>query len=78
MKAGVRRRAGNPALPRMFDLRFAFAVHRIAFRIKNNADLNRLLPALATYLGLRALGTIERYMSMTPERHRRELEVLSP
>lgn len=77
-KAGLRRRDGSPALPRILDLRYAFAVHRIAFWIKNNADLNRMLPALAAYLGQRGLGAVERYMSMTPERHRRELKTLSP
>ena len=62
----------------MHDLRFTFAVHRITSWIRNGADLNRMLPALAAYMGQVGLGSTETYLSMTPERFRRELDKLSP
>jgi integrase/recombinase XerD len=64
--------------PRMFDLRHTFAVHRIAGWIKHGADLNRMLPALAVYMGLTGLRSTEPYLSLTPERFRTQLLKLSP
>src|ERR1700722_15198111 len=46
--------------------------------IKGGADLNRMLPALAAYMGLVGLTATERYMALTPERFRKELSKLSP
>jgi len=40
--------------------------------------MNRMLPALAAYMGQVGLGSAERYLSLTPERFRRELAKLSP
>jgi hypothetical protein len=37
-----------------------------------------MLPALSAYLGQIALGSTERYLSMTPERFREQLVKLSP
>jgi integrase/recombinase XerD len=37
-----------------------------------------MLPALAAYIGQVGLGSRERYLSMTPERFRGQLELLSP
>jgi site-specific recombinase XerD len=76
--AGVRNRNGSGAAPRLHDLRPSFAVHRIGSWIKSGADLNRMLPALAAYMGLRSLTATERYMALTPERFRKELSKLSP
>jgi integrase/recombinase XerD len=42
------------------------------------ADLNRMLPALAAYMGQVGLGSTERYLSMTRERFRTQLVKLSP
>ena len=39
---------------------------------------HRLLPALAAYMGQAGLGSTERYLSMTPERFRKQLVKLSP
>ena len=78
MLAKVDERKGDAPLPRMTDLRYAFAVHRIAFWIKSGADLNRLLPALAAYMGQVGLGATDRYLSWCAERHRKELDKLSP
>lgn len=76
--AGVIRRDGCQYQPRFDDLRCTFAVHRITSWIRNGADLNRMLPALAAYMGQMGLGVTERYLFMTPERFRKELNKLSP
>lgn len=76
--SGIRRHDDANFQPRMYDLRHTFAVHRIAGWIKHGADLNRMLPALAAYMGLTDLRSIERYLSLTPERFRTQLVKLSP
>lgn len=68
----------NGGRPRMNDFRASFAVHRIASWIKSGDDLNRMLPALAAYMGLVGLTATERYIALTPERFRKELNKLSP
>ncbi|MDR3723966.1 MAG: tyrosine-type recombinase/integrase [Terracidiphilus sp.] len=74
----VVRRDGAHYQPRLHDLRHTFAVHRIAGWIRHGADLNRMLPALAVYMGQAGLGSTERYLSLTPERFRTQLAKLSP
>lgn len=76
--AGIQARNCSRGEPRMRDLRPSFAVHRIASWIKSGADLNRMLPALAAYMGLVGLTATERYMALTPERFRKDLNKLSP
>jgi integrase/recombinase XerD len=76
--AGIQRRDGAVYQPRMHDLRTTFAVHRLTSWLKQGADLNRLLPALAAYIGQVGLGSTERYLAMTPERFRKQLIKLSP
>jgi len=76
--AGIARHDGAPYQPRMHDLRHTFAVHRLTAWFRQGADLNRMLPALAAYMGQVGLGSTERYLSMTPERFRKQLVKLSP
>lgn len=76
--AGIVRRDGAFYQPRMHDLRHTFAVHRITSWIKHGADLKRMLPALAVYMGQSGLGSTERYLSLTAERFRPQLSRLSP
>jgi len=76
--AGIRRHDGAVYQPRMHDLRYTFAVHRLTTWFKQGADMNRMLPALAAYIGQVGLGSTERYLSMTPERFRKQLVKLSP
>jgi integrase/recombinase XerD len=76
--AGIHRRDGSRYQPRVSDLRFTFAVHRITKWIEDGVDLNRMLPALAAYMGQVGLGSTERYLFMTPERFRKDLDKLSP
>jgi hypothetical protein len=37
-----------------------------------------MLPALAVYMGQVGLGATEKYLLMTPEHYRKQLDVLSP
>jgi site-specific recombinase XerC len=76
--AGVLRHDSAQYQPRMHDFRATFAVHRIASWIRNKGDLNRMLPALAAYMGQAGLASTERYLYLTPERFRTDLERLSP
>ena len=76
--SGVARHDGASYQPRMHDLRHTFAVHRLTAWFKEGADLNRMLPALSAYLGQVGLRSTERYLSMTPERFRKQLVKLSP
>jgi integrase len=76
--AALQRHDGAIHQPRMHDLRYTFAVHRLTGWLKQRANMNRMLPALAAYLGQVGLGCTERYLSMTPERFRKQLVKLSP
>jgi integrase/recombinase XerD len=40
--------------------------------------MNRMIPALSVYMGQNDLGAAERYLRMTPERYRNQLNKLSP
>jgi integrase/recombinase XerD len=76
--AGITRYDGSKDQPTMQDLRPTFAVHRITSWIRSGADLNRMLPALAVYMGHSGLGSTQKYLLMTSERFRKELNRLSP
>lgn len=77
-RCGVRRRDGIAGWPRISDFRTSFAVHRIAEWLEQGANLNRMLPALAAYLGQSGMNSIDRYLRLTPERFRKQLISLSP
>ncbi|MCO4052805.1 MAG: tyrosine-type recombinase/integrase [Bosea sp.] len=53
--------------PRMHDLRHSFAVHSLTSWYRRGADVQRLLPALSTYLGHADLEGTKVYLTMTPE-----------
>jgi site-specific recombinase XerD len=65
--ASVRRSDGSRYQPRLHDLRHAAAVHRLVSWYREGADVNRLLPQLATYLGHVHISGTQRYLTMTPE-----------
>lgn len=67
MLAGIRRDGGARNQPRLHDLRHAAAVHRVTAWYRTGADLNDLLPKLATYLGHKDLSGTQRYLTMTEE-----------
>lgn len=66
-RAGVKRDDGGRFQPRLHDLRHAFAVHRVVTWYQRGADVQHLLPQLATYLGHVHIAATQRYLTMTPE-----------
>jgi site-specific recombinase XerD len=45
-------------------------VHRLLAGLQQGADVQRLLPALATYLGHVDVAATQRYLTLTPKRYR--------
>lgn len=76
--AGIRSHDGVTRPPRLHDLRYTFAVHRLTAWLKRGADLNRMIPALSVYMGYMNLSASARFLSLTPERFRAQLNKLSP
>lgn len=66
-RAGVMRHDGSRYQPRLHDLRHAFAVHRLVAWYRQGADVQRLLPQLATYLGHVHIAATQRYLTLTPD-----------
>ena len=67
VRAGVLRHDGARYQPRLHDLRHSFAVHRVVSWYRQGADVQRLLPKLATYLGHVHIAATQRYLTLTPE-----------
>jgi site-specific recombinase XerD len=67
VRAGVLHQDGSRYQPRLHDLRHAFAVHRLVSWYRQGADVQRLLPQLATYLGHVHIAATQRYLTLTPE-----------
>jgi len=65
--ARVQRHDGGRFQPRLHDLRHSFAAHRLISWYRQGADVQRLLPQLATYLGHVHIAATQRYLTMTPE-----------
>lgn len=65
--AGVNGETGGRRVPRLHDFRHSFAVHRLTGWYREGADVQRLLPALSTYLGHADLEGTKVYLSMTAE-----------
>ena len=66
-KAHVSRNDGGRYQPRLHDLRHTWAVHRLVAWYQEGADVQRLLPYLATYLGHVHIAATQCYLTMTPE-----------
>lgn len=66
-RAGVRRDREARYQPRLHDLRHTAALHRLIAWYQAGADVQQLLPHLATYLGHVDIASTQRYLSMTPE-----------
>lgn len=77
-EAGIVRHDEARYQPRIHDLRHTFAVHRLTAWFRHGADMNRMIPALSAYMGQHDLGAAERYLRLTPERFRTQLDKLSP
>jgi integrase/recombinase XerD len=67
VRAGVSRHDGGRYQPRLHDLRHSAAVHRVVAWYRQGADVQRLLPQLATYLGHVHIAATQRYLTLTPE-----------
>lgn len=65
--ADIQRDKGSSYPPRLHDLRHTAAVHRVVAWYRQGADVQRLLPQLATYLGHKDLRSTQHYLTMTPE-----------
>ena len=65
--AGIERQDGARYQPRLHDLRHTGVVHRLVGWYQRGADVQRLLPQLATYLGHVDLSATQRYLTLTPE-----------
>ena len=65
--SGVGRSDGARYQPRLHDLRHSFAVHRLTSWYQQGANVQHLLPHLATYLGHVSLAATQIYLTMTPE-----------
>ncbi|MBU0754327.1 MAG: tyrosine-type recombinase/integrase [Planctomycetes bacterium] len=65
--AGVLREGGARRQPRLHDLRHTAAVHRLIAWYRSGADVQLLLPKLATYLGHVDLSGTQRYLTLTQE-----------
>jgi site-specific recombinase XerD len=65
--AGVGRADGARYQPRLHDMRHSYAVHRLTSWYQQGADVQKLLPHLATYLGHVSIGATQVYLTMTPE-----------
>jgi site-specific recombinase XerD len=67
VQAGVLRYDGGRYQPRLHDLRQNAAVHRLISWYRQGADVQRLLPQLATYLGHVHIAATQHYLTLTPE-----------
>lgn len=63
----VCRTDGTKYQPRLHDLRHTFAVHRLVAWYQQGADVQKLLPRLATYLGHVDIQSTQHYLTMTPD-----------
>jgi site-specific recombinase XerD len=66
-QVGIRRTDGARYQPRLHDLRHSFSVHRLISWYQQGADVQNLLPQLATYLGHVNIAATQVYLTMTPE-----------
>ena len=65
--AGIERGDDGRRAPCLHSLRHTAAVHRLTSWYRQGADVQRLLPALSTWLGHAHLDGTQVYLSMTPE-----------
>jgi integrase/recombinase XerD len=65
--AKIQRESSARYQPRIHDIRHSAAVHRVIAWYRAGADVQRLLPQLATYLGHVDIAGTQRYLTMTAE-----------
>jgi integrase/recombinase XerD len=65
--AEIQRESSARYQPRIHDIRHSAAVHRVIAWYRAGADVQRLVPQLATYLGHVDIACTQRYLTMTAE-----------
>ena len=65
--AGIDNRKPGCRAPCLHSLRHSFATHRLTSWHRERANVQRLLPALSTYLGHGSVAATQVYISMTPD-----------
>jgi integrase/recombinase XerD len=65
--ADIMRHDGARYQPRLHDLRHSFTVDRLTEWYREGKDVQKLLPALSTYLGHNSVAATQVYLTMTPE-----------
>ncbi len=65
--AGIDTNKPGCRAPCLHSLRHGFASNRLASWYREGADVQKLLPALSTYLGHSSVAATQVYISMTPE-----------
>lgn len=65
--AQIRRNDNARYQPRLHDMRHSFALTRLITWYREGADVQHLLPQLATYLGHVHIAATQHYLTMTPE-----------
>jgi site-specific recombinase XerD len=65
--ADITRHDGARYQPRLHDLRHSFTVDRLTAWYREGKDVQKLLPALSTYLGHNSVAATQVYLTMTPE-----------
>lgn len=64
-KTGIKREDGAIYQPRIHDLRHTFAVNRLRQWYEKGEDVQKMLPALSTYMGHKHLSHTSVYLTMT-------------
>jgi len=67
LAAGIGRDCPRDRQPRIHDLRHTMVQHRLLAWYRTGADVQRLLPQLATYLGHVDISSTQHYLPMTAE-----------
>ena len=70
--------AAGMGRPRLQDFRYTFAVHRLNTAVERGEQLDRIVPALSTYMGYRSLLKAEDYLAYVPGRFAEDVAKLSP
>jgi integrase/recombinase XerD len=74
--AGVKR-TNSSYQPRLHDLRHTFAVHSIAQWGHDIQTRDRMLPILATYMGMLDMHGLNAYLELSPSTYQSQLDRLT-
>jgi site-specific recombinase XerD len=71
--AKVSRRLDARYQPRLHDFRHTFAVHRIVRWFREGADVRKMLPLLAAFMGMVTVTATDGYLLLAPARYRKQI-----